>query len=314
MARWTEDDIPRQDGRVAVVTGANTGLGLETARALAKKGCEVVLACRTEAKALDALASIRADVPDARLRYAHLDLADLDSVRAFAAALPDRELDLLINNAGLMAPPLRHTAQGFELQLGTNHLGHFALTGLLLPRLLARPGSRVVVVASHAHRTGRMRWDDLHGREGYAPWAAYGQSKLANLLFCFELDRRLKAGGHGTVALAAHPGWSTTELLEKGAAQRGARLLTRLAGIAGPFLGQGPGPGAWPQLRAATDPGAKGGEYYGPGGMGELTGPPRVVQARPHAHRVEDQARLWEISVRETGVAYDALGPGTTNR
>jgi NAD(P)-dependent dehydrogenase (short-subunit alcohol dehydrogenase family) len=291
---WTEHDIPDQTGRVAIVTGANTGIGYETARALAEKGAEVTLACRSRQKGEAAAARIGARNPGGRAAFEALDLADLESVRRFADGFEkahDR-LDLLVNNAGVMAPPESRTKQGFELQLGVNHLGHFALTVRLLDLMRATPGARVVTVSSMAHRMGRMDFDDLDfTSRGYDPWAAYGQSKLANLLFTFELQRRLEAEGANVIAVAAHPGWTGTDL------QRHSWFMRLL----NPLFGMSPARGALPTLRAATDPGVQGGEYYGPDGFQEMRGRPVRVGTTEAAKSVEDAARLWKVSEERTG-------------
>jgi len=274
---WTADDIPSQDGRVAVVTGATSGLGLETAVALAGHGAHVVLTARDPGRGKAALATVRQRVPEADVEVGALDLASLASVRAFAGTL--ERVDLLVNNAGVMFAPRGRTADGFETQLGTNHLGHFALTGLLLP--LLGPGSRIVTVSSVAHRPGHLVLDDLNWeRRRYDRFRAYFQSKLANLLFAFELDRRLGRAGAPAESLAAHPGGVRSNL---GHGYGGA--LGRLQGlaitVAGPVLFQGPAAGALPQLRAATDPALPSGSYLGPSGPGERSGPPGCGPARP---------------------------------
>jgi NAD(P)-dependent dehydrogenase (short-subunit alcohol dehydrogenase family) len=295
--RWTDDDIPAQTERTAVVTGANTGIGYETARALAHKGAHVILACRSRSKGAAAAARITAEDPRGDVAFAALDLADLDTVRAFAGELASahERLDLLINNAGVMVPPESTTKQGFELQFGVNHLGHFALTGLLLPVLRATPGARVVTVSSAAHRMGAVNFDDLHFRErGYQPWPAYGQSKLANLLFTFELQRRFDAEGLALTAVAAHPGWTGTDL------QRNA-WLARTAGL---VLAMRPAQGALPTLRAATAPDVRGGDYYGPHGFREMRGYPVRVGTTDAAKNADDAARLWRVSEELTGVHY----------
>jgi NAD(P)-dependent dehydrogenase (short-subunit alcohol dehydrogenase family) len=301
--KWTAKDIPDQTGRKAIVTGANTGIGFETAKALAVAGAEVTLACRSATKGEDALNRIRKDLPKANVSLRTLDLSDLDSVREFAvqyAAGNDRadndRLDLLINNAGVMVPPESKTKQGFELQFGVNHLGHYALTGLLLDLLRANAGARVVNVSSAAHHMGKMDFDDLNffGR-GYKPWEAYGQSKLANLLFTFELQRRFEADGLDIIATAAHPGWTGTDL------QRNAWYV-RLMNVA---IAMSPPQGALPTLRAATDPHVKGGEYFGPHGIREMRGYPVEVDTSEDARSMEDAARLWQVSEELTGVSYD---------
>jgi NAD(P)-dependent dehydrogenase (short-subunit alcohol dehydrogenase family) len=296
--RWTATDIPDQHGRTAVVTGANTGLGFETARMLAAHGAAVVLACRTMAKAADAASRIRDAVPGARLEVIMLDLGSLASVRAAAGQLRETcpRLDLLINNAGVMTPPYSKTEDGFELQFGTNHLGHFALTGLVLDTLLAAGGSRIVTVASIVHRAGDIYFGDINFERRYNRVRAYGQSKLANLMFTYELERRLRAAGAATSALAAHPGVSTTEL---------QRHLPALLQALSRFAPRQPAErGALPTLRAATDPSARGGQYYGPGGRFQMSGNPVVVESSRRSHDTEVQHRLWELSERLTGVTY----------
>jgi NAD(P)-dependent dehydrogenase (short-subunit alcohol dehydrogenase family) len=297
-ATWTEADVPGQSGRTAVVTGANSGLGFETSRVLAERGAAVVLACRDLGKGKDAAARISTLVPEARLSTVRLDLGSLASIREAAEELRagHERLDLLINNAGLMMTPHGRTEDGFELQLGTNHLGHFALTGLLLDRMLQVPGSRVVTVSSNGHRMGRINFDDLQSERRYSRTGAYGQSKLANLLFTYELQIRLARAGAATEALAAHPGTSRTALTRNlpGLMRFGAALM--------PF--QPSAMGAVPTLRAATDPAAHGGEYYGPAGLAENRGPAKRVQSSARSHDTEAGRRLWEESARLTGVSY----------
>jgi NAD(P)-dependent dehydrogenase (short-subunit alcohol dehydrogenase family) len=300
---WTTTDIPDQTGKVALVTGANSGLGLATARELARAGASVHLACRTEEKARGAMQAIRNLVPAADLAAALLDLADLGSVQAFATEFVarGRALDLLINNAGIMAAPRRLTKDGFESQFGTNHLGHFALTGLLLPALLKAPAPRVVTVSSTMHRGGRMNFDDLNGERKYRRWGAYSQSKLANLMFCFELQRRATEADCPLRSLAAHPGYARTNLqfgssdrvYEKAFMWIGNRLFAQSADM-----------GALPTLYAATVPDLPGGTYVGPGGRGEQRGYPRVVGAAGKAYDEGAWRRLWEISEQLTGVKY----------
>ncbi|WFE30370.1 oxidoreductase [Solwaraspora sp. WMMD791] len=303
MAQWTFDDIPDCSGRTAVVTGANTGIGFETARMLAAKGAQVTLACRDADRAAGAAERIRATGVPGTVTCAPLDLADLDSVAAFAEAYRagrDR-LDLLINNAGVMAPPLGRTRQGFELQIGINHLGHFALTGRLLPLLLAAgAGARVVSVSSGAHRAGRIDFDDLNWqRRRYRRWAAYGQSKLANLLFTRELQRRLTDVGSPVRATAAHPGWTATEL---------TRHTVSVAARIGQLVAMTPHDGALPTLRAATDPTAAGGSYWGPGRPLQLSGPPVAVGCSAAARDDATARRLWTVSEQLTGVPFPVAG------
>jgi len=298
MAKWTTSDIPGQPGRVAVITGANTGLGYETAAALAAKGAHVVLAVRDLDKGKNAATMITQRVPGASVALQELDLTSLDSIRAAAEQLrTDHDhIDLLINNAGVMFTPKSTTKDGFELQFGTNHLGHFAITGLLLDRVLAVGGSRVVTVSSIGHRSGRIRFDDLQWKRGYSRMGAYGQSKLANLLFTYELQRRLT--GTNTIAVAAHPGASRTELARN--TPPSIRVITGLFEL----ISQDAAMGALPTLRAATDPGVLGGQYFGPGGFAELRGYPKVVASNARSHDVDLQKRLWAVSEELTGVGY----------
>ena len=293
---WTFDDIPDQSGRVALVTGANSGIGYETARQLAARHAHVVMACRSLDKAEAAKARILNEVPDASVRVMPLDLSSLASVHAFAEAFlaeHDR-LDLLINNAGVMVPPFSKTEEGFELQFGTNHLGHFALTGLLLPLINRTPEARIVTVSSEAHRMGKIDFENLNGEKGYSKWPFYGQSKLANLLFTYELQRHLEAAGHSTLAVAAHPGWTATNLQQN----------TGLAQFLNRFFAMTPDQGALPTLFAATASNVPGGTFYGPDGFMEMNGYPRQVQSSPRSHDHAVAARLWNVSEQMTGVRF----------
>ena len=306
-AKWTAADLPRLTGRSVIVTGANSGLGYQTALALAACGADVTMAVRTLAKGQDAAAEIRALHPRAQLEVDELDLADLASIRAFAqrwsAAHPDG-LSILINNAGIMAIPRRATADGFEVQFGTNHLGHFALTGLLLPALIAQPAARVVTVSSQAHRLGRMDFEDLMGSRRYRAWGAYGQSKLANLLFTAEFQRRIDASGLSVLAMAAHPGYSNTNLQSAGPTMRGSSVGARMSSMANGVLAQSAAMGALPTLFAATMPGLPGDSYIGPDGFMEQRGHPRVVGRSKAAMSDADGRRLWTVSEELTGVVY----------
>ena len=297
MSTWTTADIPDQSGRTAVITGANTGLGFETAKALADKGARVVLAVRDTDKGRQAAARIGGDVT-----VQELDLTSLASIRAASEELHTRfdSLDLLINNAGVMTTPKATTKDGFELQFGTNHLGHFALTGLLLDRLLDVDGARIVTVSSNGHKMGgATHFDDLQWERRYNRMGAYTQSKLANLLFTYELQRRLAPRGK-TVALAAHPGTSTTEL-----ARNLPRPVERAFLAAAPVLfAQTADKGALPTLRAATDPGALGGQYYGPDGVGQQRGNPVVVASSDQSYDLDLQRRLWAVSEELTKVVF----------
>jgi NAD(P)-dependent dehydrogenase (short-subunit alcohol dehydrogenase family) len=298
-ARWTSDDVPGQRGRLAVVTGANTGLGFETARVLAARGASVVLAVRDTDKGKAAAARIAGTAPGANVTVQPLDLASLDSIRAAAGELRARHprIDLLINNAGVMFPPRQTTRDGFELQLGTNHLGHFALTGLLLEQMLPVPGSRVVTVSSTAHRIrARINFDDLQAERSYSRVAAYSQSKLANLMFTYELQRRLSSAATTTIAVAAHPGLAATELTRHTPAIA-AFFYARV-------ISQNPAMGALPTLRAATDPGVLGGQYYGPGRLLGTRGYPKLAASSRQSRDTAIQRRLWTVSEELTGVTF----------
>lgn len=301
MSSWSLESIPDQSGRTALVTGANSGLGYWTSVELARRGARVLMGCRDAGRAEAALGRLRAEVPGAAAELVTLDLQSLASVRAAAAEVQSRApaLDLLVDNAGIMAVPRTLTQDGFESQLGTNHLGHFALTGLLLPALLAAPAPRVVVVSSTAHKPGRIDFDDLMGERRYGTWKAYSQSKLANLLFVLELDRRARSTAL-TVA-AAHPGYAATHLQDADGLKG---LLMRLGNA---VVAQSDAAGAWPSLRAATDPDVRGGDYYGPGGIGELRGSPKKVGRTKAAQDAVVARRLWTVSEELTGVTYDAL-------
>ncbi|MDQ6815871.1 MAG: oxidoreductase [Actinomycetota bacterium] len=298
--RWTAAEIPDQSGRGALVTGANSGLGLATARALSDAGARVLLASRDKRRGERA----RALILGGDVRVVELDLADLGSVRACASSLHDEleQLDLLILNAGVMAPPRRLTRDGFESQIGTNHLGHFALTGLLLNLLLAAPAARVVTVSSGAHRIGKIDFDDLHGERSYGAWRAYGQSKLANLMFCFELQRRAVAAGAELKSVAAHPGYAATNLQFAGPSRFHERAVMALTNK---LIAQSAEMGALPTLFAATVCELPGGTFIGPDGFMEERGYPHVVTAASKAYDEGAWRRLWEVSSELTGVRYD---------
>jgi NAD(P)-dependent dehydrogenase (short-subunit alcohol dehydrogenase family) len=309
MTSWRARDMPDLIGRRAIVTGANSGLGFRTALELARHGAAVLLTSRSRGKGDEALRRIRAVVPDADLDLRRLDLADLDSVREFAER-NDAPVDILVNNAGVMALPPRQTSDGFEMQLGTNHLGHFALTGRLLPALLQRPGARVVTVSSSVHWIGAMNFDDLMGEHSYRPWTAYAQSKLANLLFTRELDRRLRVGEHSLLSVAAHPGFAATNLQTAGPRMARRRATGAIVKVGAVALGQSAAKGALPQLYAATAPGVCGGDYYGPRGPAEQRGLPTKVSMSANARDDKAALLLWEASERLTGVRFAALhGP-----
>jgi NAD(P)-dependent dehydrogenase (short-subunit alcohol dehydrogenase family) len=299
MSKWTTANIPDQTGRTAVITGANTGLGYETAAALAAKGANVVLAVRNLDKGKDAAHRIEQSTPGAHVTLQQLDLTSLDSINAAAGELRDKydTIDLLINNAGVMWTPKSTTKDGFELQFGTNHLGHFAFTGLLLDRLLPVEGSRIVTVSSQGHRIrAAIHFDDLQWERSYSRVGAYGQAKLANLLFTYELQRRLI--GKNTIAVAAHPGGSKSELT-----RNLPRPLSAAIRVVEPLF-QDADMGALPTLRAATDPSVLGGQYYGPDGFGEQRGYPKVVASSDQSHDVDVQQRLWTVSEELTSVVF----------
>lgn len=293
---WTPSDIPDLSNRTVLVTGANSGLGLESARMLSSHGATVVMACRNTQKGKAAMEDIRGGHPEAKLELMELDLADLTSVRQFSETFRKHHdrLDILINNAGVMAPPLQHTKDGFEMQFGTNHLGHFALTGLLLETLEAAEAPRVVVVSSLAHRMGNIYFDNLDGKKWYKRWKFYGQSKLANLMFALELDRRLRGKNSSIQVMAAHPGYSATNL------QRGIpghKLFNAVTA-------QSQEKGACPSVFAATSELARSGQYYGPNGFMELWGMPAEADIRRLARNEKVAGRLWEVSSELSGVSY----------
>lgn len=296
---WTEASIPDQTGKTALITGANTGIGFEAARALAEHGARVLLGCRNTDKANAAADRIRATAVDADIVVVSLDLSDLSSVRAAAGIVNEEaHLDLLINNAGVMAIPKGTTADGFEMQFGTNHLGHFALTGLLIDQLNNTPNARVVSVSSQGHRMGQIDFDNLDAEHHYHRWLRYGMTKVSNLLFIYELQRRLEQGGSTTIAVACHPGGSNTELA------RDAGTLMRLVQPAAEWFMQSAAMGALPTLRAATDPEVKGGQYYGPDGFSQSRGYPVKVHSNAYSHKRDVAKRLWLASEQLTEVAY----------
>ncbi|NJL06372.1 MAG: SDR family oxidoreductase [Chloroflexaceae bacterium] len=308
--RWTANDIPDQTGRTHLVTGANSGLGYETSLALARKGATVIMACRNMEKGHAAAAEITQQVPNAKLDLQQLDLASLASIRSFAERINAnyRQLEVLFNNAGIMGPVRQETADGFEMQIGTNHLGHFALTGLLLDLLLATPRSRIVSTSSIVHGMGRIYFEDLHGKQRYERWQWYGQSKLANLLFGLELQRRLTTLTTTTISVIAHPGYSATHLQTTGPSTGGAFSLAGLLRFTNRYVAQSGAMGALPQLYAGTAPGVLGGEFYGPDGFG-MRGYPEPRLPNRRAFNTADAARLWQISEELTGVPYTAFQP-----
>ncbi|MGA7522204.1 MAG: oxidoreductase [Acidobacteriaceae bacterium] len=307
MPHWTAASIPSQRGKLAYITGANSGIGFYSALQLARAGATVILACRKRANAEAARARILTAVPAAELEITDLDLADLVSVRSasehFLASR--RPLDLLINNAGVMALPERRvTPDGFELQLGTNHFGHFALTGLLLPALLAAPAARIVTVSSIAHRGATLDFSNLNWEQGYKPWPAYRRTKLANLLFAFELQRRLERAHAAASSIAVHPGVSNTNLFKAGPGQGGG-LLAKIIPLFIALVAQSEAQGALPTLYAATSPDAQAGHFYGPDGFREMRGYPVEVRAEAQAYDENAAAHLWNVSEKLTGVRYN---------
>jgi len=301
MSKWTAEDVPDCSGETVVVTGANSGLGLAATREFARAGAHVVMACRDLERAEAARDDVRGDVPGASLTVRELDLAALESVRAFADRLADDtgRVDVLCNNAGVMAIPRAETADGFETQFGVNHLGHFALTGHLLASLRAAPAPRVVTQSSGIHARGRIDFDDLHGEADYDPWDAYARSKLANLLFAYELDRR-----SDVTSVGCHPGYAATNLQRRSAEGRGSRLRLALMKAANVVLAQSAERGALPMLYAATADDVAGGDYAGPGGLGNMRGAPEVQRSSGRSYDEETAERLWDVSEELTGVEY----------
>jgi NAD(P)-dependent dehydrogenase (short-subunit alcohol dehydrogenase family) len=305
-AKWTAGDMPDQAGRTVLITGANSGLGLRSAEALASHGARVLMGCRNAAKGATARDQVAKLATGPEPVVVRLDLAELASIEAAAAEIGAtvERLDVLMNNAGVMAIPLTRTADGFEMQFGTNHLGHYALTGRLLPLLLRAEAPRVVTTSSGFHRAGRMRWDDLDAEKRYRKWPAYGQSKVANLLFMRELDRQARDAGTGLVSVAAHPGYADTHLQAVGPEQSGSRLGAALMAFGNRFVAQSDAAGALPQLYAATESGVEGGDYYGPDRLFEQRGHPKKVGSSAASRDAAAAHRLWQVSEGLTGVTY----------
>ncbi len=305
---WDTDQIGDLTGQVALVTGANSGIGYETAEALADHGAHVVLACRDQYKAQQAYDKIENDLERSSLEILPLDLSDLFSVRRAAEQFlaEHARLDLLVNNAGVMGTPYRQTADGFELQMATNHLGHFALTGLLLDRLLTSERSRVVTVTSLVHHVGHLDLADVAGTKPGNSMVAYANSKLANLWFTAELSRRLSAAGTRTMALAAHPGWTRSNLVGSGASMGTSKLRARVGRLVGRTVGQSTRVGAWPTLYAATAKGVASGQCFGPSHLFGLYGPPALSRPSRRARDLAAAAQLWEASEELTGVRYSS--------
>ena len=305
--QWTTNDIPNQSGKVAVVTGGNSGIGYEAALALAGKGAHVILAVRSAEKGQAAVTAIQRAHPGAAAEAMALDLSNLGSVQRFANTFLQRfeKLPLLIDNAGVMALPYTRTADGFEMQFGTNHLGHFALTGLLMPAILAAPSARVVVVSSGLHTSGNIDFGNLDGKQSYRPWIAYSQSKLANLLFAYELQRRFSAAGAGAIAAGCHPGWAATNLQAAGPRMSGSRFSEQLMEVANRLLAQSAAMGALPTLYAATAPDVNGCDYIGPTQMLGMRGAPGKIKSSARSYDPTLAAQLWQVSEQLTGVHYD---------
>ncbi len=298
--KWTAEEIPDQSGRIAIVTGANSGLGLITALELARHGAEVVIACRSLEKGESAADEIGEVATGPKPRVLALDLGSLDSIRAFSAEFSSRRLDLLVNNAGVMMTPQQTTSDGFELQLGTNHLGHFALTGLLLDSLERSDAARVVTLSSNEHKGGKIDFDDLQMERDYSPRGSYQRSKLANAVFAVELDRRLRAAGLPAISVFAHPGYAATNLQSSGP----TGVAKKLMAVSNRVLAQSAERGALPTLYAATAPGVEGGEYYGPDGVAGMRGFPTKTEAITAAYESDVGQRLWRTSEELTGVSY----------
>lgn len=309
---WTARNIPDLAGKTAVITGSNSGIGYEAALQLAGKGARVILACRDAERTRAAAVRIKETFANATVDTMHLDLASLASIRAFAAAFAEKysALNILCNNAGVMALPYRKTVDGFEMQFGTNHLGHFALTGLLLERIVATPAARVVTVSSGVHRAGAINFDDLSSEKSYGKWRAYAQSKIANLMFTYELQRRLQASKADAIAVACHPGYAATNLQAAGPRMEGSSLMESITDIGNRLLAQSAAMGALPTLYAATAPEVRGGDYIGPDGLFENWGHPKKTTSNARSHDMSTAARLWDVSEELTSVHYEAISSG----
>ncbi len=306
---WIEENIPDQTGKLALITGANSGIGFHAARFLAARGARILMACRSPDKGQQAVSAILADNPVVAPELIRLDLADLASIHSCASKLSASypRLDILINNAGVMALPRRQTKDGFEMQFGINHLGHFALTGLLLNSLLSAPAARVVTVSSSMHLFGKMNFDDLNAEKRYQKWSAYGQSKLANLLFAYEIQRRLARNGFSTISLGCHPGFASTNLQIAGPRMEGSQVKVLFNKVVNRLFAQSAQMGALPVLYAAVSSQLSGSEYIGPGSFGGYRGYPKKVKSSAASHDVEVAAQLWTVSEELTGVHYERL-------
>lgn len=302
---WDTKNIPDLSGKVIIVTGGNSGIGYEAVKAFAEKGAEVVFTCRNNEKGKKTKASLIEQNPGFKVFPMELELTDLQSIKHFSESFKSKykKLDVLLNNAGIMMTPYALTKDGFESQIGTNHLGHFALTGHLFPLLIKTPGSRIVTISSGAHKFGKMDFDNFlyENGKGYSPMKAYGRSKISNLLFTYELQRKLEKGGNATIAVAAHPGVSDTNLGRSFEHKWFVKLLMPVYKL----MIQDASMGALPGIRAAVDPDVAGGDYFGPGGRGERTGYPIKVSSNPASHNMEDAKKLWELSEKLTGVKFE---------
>ena len=306
--KWGYDDIEDQTGKIFIITGANSGLGLSATKGLAAKGATVIMACRNQEKADEASVQIRKDYPDAKLDIMILDLSSFDSIRKFAKSFNAKynQLHGLLNNAGIMQPPFRKTKDGFELQIGVNHFGHYLLTGLLLEKIKATPGARVVLQSSFAHEmTKGINFDDINNEEKYSRTEVYSQSKLANLLFAFELDRKFKAHNIDAIAVGVHPGYTATNLQSNGPSLGGASFFSRLYKVTNFLVAQNVEKGALPLLYAAVSPDIKGGDYIGPGGFRAMRGYPKRQKAKETAYNEDSAKKLWTISEEKTELVYN---------
>jgi len=304
--KWKTSNIPDLKGKIALVTGANSGLGFYTSLELARKGALVIMAARNKERGNTAVEKIRSEIPTAELQFMKLDLANLELVKYFADSFIEEfeRLDIMVNNAGVMALPLMRTIQGFEMQFGTNHLGHFALTALMINHIEKTPGARIVNVSSTAHKFGKINFDDLNSERSYSKWAAYGQSKLANMLFTYELNRRMRLAGKQTKVMASHPGYADTNLQIRGGEMEGSKANVWVNNLMNKIFAQPAWKGALPSLYAATCDLAESGKYYGPSGFGSMRGYPREEKVNPKLINPEVAKRLWEESERLTGVKF----------
>lgn len=305
--KWKAEDIPDQSGKIIIMTGANSGLGLEATKELVRKGATVIMACRNIEKGKDAVDEVITEIPNAKVELMELDLSKLVSVREFAKNFNQKfdKLDVLVNNAGIMQPPYTVTEDGFELQIGVNHFGHYVLTGLLLDKLKFSPGSRVVNQSSIAHSRGIINFEDINSKDKYSRLGAYGQSKLANLLFNNELDRLFKENSTDTIAVGVHPGYTATKLQHNGPTLGGKSIWSRLYTVTNKIMAQGVDKGILPMLYAATEDDVTGGDYIGPGGFSGMRGYPKRIKSSERSYSLEDANTLWDLSEELTGLKYE---------